>query len=276
MTSEARPTSAEGWLARRQAAQRREWQADEKAKIGAMLARAESYGRGAFRVAVSLLDSGMSYGDILTAARKTPAEPPSDAVHRAGIIRGDSAFMAREETPQAEEGWLKQVPEQAERDWAAAFPPKKAETAEPKICGLPRLRSAACRLAWHGRRPGWIMTRGRSGTAATTLTRHCEGRAPRRQSGFGREGDTMVTKRTVAQEEAIEGAEDAEFAALVARITDESSWSREEVAGSHQGRADSADARGVRLFAASGRPHVRHRSFRAASRPGPPRKGGWP
>jgi hypothetical protein len=40
----------------------------------------------------------------------------------------------------------------------------------------------------------------------------------------------MVTKRTVAQEEDIEGAEDKEFAALVARIADESAWSREEVA----------------------------------------------
>jgi hypothetical protein len=39
----------------------------------------------------------------------------------------------------------------------------------------------------------------------------------------------MVVKKTVAQEEAIEG-EGEEFAATVARIADESSWSREEVA----------------------------------------------
>jgi hypothetical protein len=110
--------------------QRRAWREDEKAKIGAMLARAESYGRGAFRTAVQLLDSGMSYGDILAAARKTPAGPPSDQVHRVGIIRGDSAFMAREETPQAEEGWLKEAREQAEREWAAAHPQRKAETAK--------------------------------------------------------------------------------------------------------------------------------------------------
>jgi hypothetical protein len=96
-----------------------------------MLARAESYGRGAFRVAVSLLDSGMSYGDILAAARKAPAEPPSDAVHRS-VIRGDSAFMEREESPQAEEAWLKEAREQAEADWAAAFPQKKVEASRLK------------------------------------------------------------------------------------------------------------------------------------------------
>jgi hypothetical protein len=126
MTSEAMPTSAEGWLARRQAAQRREWQADEKAKIGAMLARAESYGRGAFRVAVSLLDSGMTYGEILQAARKAPAGPPSDSVHRS-VMRGDQAFMEREDSPEAEADWLREARLAAEADWAAAHPQRKAE-----------------------------------------------------------------------------------------------------------------------------------------------------
>jgi hypothetical protein len=106
--------------------QRREWQQDEKRRIGAMLDEARRYGVSAYRVAINLLDSGLSYGEILQAARKTPAGPPSDQVHRA--ITTDTSFMEREE-PEAEEDWLRQAREEAERAWAATMTPqKKSET----------------------------------------------------------------------------------------------------------------------------------------------------
>jgi len=110
--------------------QRRAWREDEKAKIGAMLARAESYGRGAFRTAVQLLDSGMSYGDILAAARKTPAGPPSDSVHRAGVIRGDASLGEREETPEDEADWLREARLAAEKAWASLNPQRKVDASQ--------------------------------------------------------------------------------------------------------------------------------------------------
>jgi len=109
-------------------AQRREWREAEKARVGAMLAKAESYGRNAYHVAISLLDSGLSTSEILSAARKAPSGPPNDTVHR-NVVRGDASLMARED-PEAEEEWLRRAREQAEREWASLYPQRKAEAAQ--------------------------------------------------------------------------------------------------------------------------------------------------
>jgi hypothetical protein len=52
-----------------------------KLEIGILLDEAEQIGAQAYRVAVSLLSSGLSYDEILDAARKAPAGPPSNAIH---------------------------------------------------------------------------------------------------------------------------------------------------------------------------------------------------
>jgi len=86
--------------------QRRQWREEEKHKMKAMLDRAEKYGPNAFSVAANLLTSNLDYDEILAAARKAPASPPTDAVHR-GVIRGDAGAMIREPAREAEEAWLR-------------------------------------------------------------------------------------------------------------------------------------------------------------------------
>ncbi len=107
----------------------REIERDEKAKCGAMLDAAKRYGEGAYRVAINLIGSGLTYREILTAAKKAPAGPPSDQVHRS-VIRPDASFGEREDSPGDEADWLRQAREQAEREWAALHPQRKTEAAK--------------------------------------------------------------------------------------------------------------------------------------------------
>jgi hypothetical protein len=91
-----------------------------KAEIRTILARAERLGRGAYAVAVSLLDSGLSPDEIIRCAEKVPSEV-SESVHRArpGAITATPAPRAA--TPEAESAWLREARLAAETQWARAF-----------------------------------------------------------------------------------------------------------------------------------------------------------
>jgi hypothetical protein len=96
-----------------------------------MVKKAEKYGMNAYRVAISLLDSGMTYDQILEAAKQAPADKPNESVHRA--ITPNMGTMVREPTPEAEEAWLKEAREAAEAAWAKAHgwaPRKDTRSAE--------------------------------------------------------------------------------------------------------------------------------------------------
>ena len=104
----------------------------EKQKIRTMLAKAEKHGKNAYRVALSLLDSGLDCDQILAAAKQAPADSPSEAVHRG--IRAGAGIMVREPSQAAEEAWLKEAREAAEAQWTKAHaypsPQRDARTAE--------------------------------------------------------------------------------------------------------------------------------------------------
>ena len=98
-----------------------------KARVGAMLDQARKHGESAYRVAVNLLDSGLLLDEILQAARKAPAGPPSDSVHRS-VVRPDTSLGERENSLEAEADWLREARLAAEKEWAALHPHRKIET----------------------------------------------------------------------------------------------------------------------------------------------------
>ncbi len=123
------PMSAEGWLRKRQAEQRRSVERDEKSRIRTLLARTDRIGKNATRVAIALLDSGRSYEEIYESARRASPDV-SDSVHRRNVMRGNQAFMEREDSPEVEEDWLRQARLAAEREWAAIHPQQKVDAAK--------------------------------------------------------------------------------------------------------------------------------------------------
>ena len=94
------PMSAEGWLRKRQAEQRRSVERDEKSRIRTLLARTDRIGKNATRVAIALLNSGRSYEEIYESARRASPDV-SDSVHRRNVMRGNQAFMERENSPRS-------------------------------------------------------------------------------------------------------------------------------------------------------------------------------
>jgi hypothetical protein len=127
MTSEAMPTTAEGWFQRRLDQKRRETVQDEKGKIRSLLARTDRISKSATRVAIALLDSGRSYEEIYESASRASPDA-TESVHRS-VMRREASLMERQE-PEAEEDWLRQAREAAEKAWLALHPERKSEAAK--------------------------------------------------------------------------------------------------------------------------------------------------
>ena len=195
------PTSAEGWLAKRQAEQRRSWEVDEKTKIRSLLARTDRIGKNATRIAMSLLDSGMSYEQILRIGQ-AGVTGCIGLVHRRSVMRGNSALMERRLARGRRDVAQRGPRASRARMGRRLSTSRKSRNPGFKTCARPRLRSDAWRLDWPMTRRRCGITTGNSGSRATTSMRSCKGEAPRPPRGFGREGDTMVTRRIPTQEEA--------------------------------------------------------------------------